>query len=150
VFTNLAVQHLCGPTFREAIQEYPGAEFFGMHIDFSAEEFVRMIAKIGFCAGVAALGLGAFTNSPIRDIILGSDKHLGQWVGGWWSDPVNGRQGSLHEIRVLYNPLESDLHAVVRLFAQFGAPEYHVMLGPADPAFVASADWPTTWGAQGG
>jgi hypothetical protein len=145
VFTNLDVQHLCGPTLEDAIKEYPGAEFFGMHINFSAEDFARMIAKIGFCAGVAAVGLGAFTNTPVRNIILGNDKNIGHWVGGWWDDSVNSTQGSLHEIRVLFNPLESDLHAVVRLFAQFGAPEYHVMLGPVDPGFVASADWPTMW-----
>ena len=24
-------------------------------------------------------------------------------------------------------------------------PEYHVMLGPADPAYVASNEWPTQW-----
>jgi hypothetical protein len=36
----------------------------------------------------------------------------------------------------------AEIHAFVRLFAQFGAPEYHVMLGPADPTYVASSDWP--------
>jgi hypothetical protein len=39
----------------------------------------------------------------------------------------------------------SQIHAFVRLFAQFGAPEYHVLLGPADPAFVASSAWPSVW-----
>ena len=147
VFTNLDVKHLAGPTMKEASKEYPGADFFGMHINFSAEDFVRMIAKIGFSAAVAALGLGAFTNTPIRNVILGKDEHLGQWVGGWWKEPINSTTGSLHEIRILYNPIEADIHAFVRLFAQFGAPEYHVMLGPPDPAFVASQDWPTTWAA---
>jgi hypothetical protein len=39
----------------------------------------------------------------------------------------------------------NEIHVIVRLFAQFGAPEYHIMLGKADPAFVASRDWPLTW-----
>lgn len=33
------------------------------------------------------------------------------------------------------------IHAFVRLFAQFGAPEYHIVLGEADPTFVASNEW---------
>ena len=36
----------------------------------------------------------------------------------------------------------ADVHVILRLFGQFGAPEYHVALGPADPAFVASDEWP--------
>lgn len=64
VFTNLDVLHVCGPTFAEASKEYPGNNFFGMHINFSAEDFARMLAKIGFCAAVATVGLGAFTNTP--------------------------------------------------------------------------------------
>ena len=36
----------------------------------------------------------------------------------------------------------SDIHVILRLFAQFGGPEYHVVLGPADPEFVGSPDWP--------
>jgi hypothetical protein len=81
VFANLDVKHLCGPTFADASKEYPGAEFFGMHINFSAEEFARMLAKIGFCAAVAAVGIRAFTNTPIRKVILGSDQCIGHWVG---------------------------------------------------------------------
>jgi hypothetical protein len=59
VFTNLEMIHVCGPTFAEASKAYPGIDFFGMHINFSPEEFVRMLAKIGFCAAVATVGLGA-------------------------------------------------------------------------------------------
>jgi hypothetical protein len=29
----------------------------------------------------------------------------------------------------------SGIHVVIRLFAQFGAPEYHVVVGEPDPAF---------------
>lgn len=90
VFANLAVKHLCGPTFAEASKEYPGVEFFGVSTSFSAVEFARMLAKIGFCAAVASVGIGAFTNSPIRKIILGSDPCIGHWVGSWWREPING------------------------------------------------------------
>jgi hypothetical protein len=145
VFTNLEVLHVCGPTFAEAAKEYPGINFFGMHLNFSAEEFARMLAKIGFCAAVATVGLGAFTNTPIRKIILGTDNCIGQWVGSWWKEPVNSTQGGLHEIRVVRTEPRTEIHAIIRLFAQFGAPEYHVMLGPADPTFMASSEWPKQW-----
>jgi hypothetical protein len=34
VFANLQMIHLCGPTFKEASDEYPGAQFLGMHLNF--------------------------------------------------------------------------------------------------------------------
>jgi hypothetical protein len=145
VFANLDFIHLCGPTFQEASKDYPGADFVGAHTNFSAEDFARMVAKIGFCAAVSALGLGPFTNTPIRKIILGSDRCIGYWVGSWWREPVNGTGGGLHEIRVMCSEPGPQIHAFVRLFAQFGAPEYHVLLGPADPEFVASSAWPSVW-----
>src|SRR5207244_4229268 len=107
-----------------------GNNFVGMHINFSAEEFARMLAKIGFCAAVSTVGLRAFTNTPIRNIILGTDLCIGHWVGSWWREPVNSTHGGLHEIRVVLTQPGDQIHAIIRLFAQFGAPEYHVMLGP--------------------
>jgi hypothetical protein len=145
VFTNLDMLHVCGPTFGAASKEYPGVEFFGMHVNFSAELFARMLAKIGFSAAVAIVGLGAFTNTPIRNVILGTDECIGHWVGSWWKQPINGTHGGLHEIRIMLSQPGAYIHAFIRLFAQFGAPEYHVILGPADSAYVASTDWPTTW-----
>jgi hypothetical protein len=104
-----------------------------------------MLAKIGSCAAVATVGIGAFTNAPIRKVILGSDRCIGHWVGSWWKEPVNNTRGGLHEIRVLLSEPGIEIHATIRLFAQFGAPEYHVMLGQADPTFVVSSAWPAQW-----
>lgn len=81
----------------------------------------------------------------MRNVILGTDQHIGHWVGTWWHEPVNGTNGGLHEIRVVLSEPGKEIHAIIRLFAQFGAPEYHVMLGPADPTYVASSAWPTQW-----
>ena len=145
VFANLEMIHLCGPSFEEASKEYPGADFVGMHTNFSAEDFARTVAKIGFCAAVSALGLGPFTNTPIRKVILGAEPCIGHWVGSWWGESVNGTRGGLHEIRVMCSEPGAQIHAFVRLFAQFDAPEYHVLLGSADPEFVASSSWPAIW-----
>jgi len=145
VFTSLDMMHVCGPTFEEASKEHLGAEFVGLHLNFSPEQFARLLAKIGFCVAVAEVGLGAFTNTPIRQVILGTDQCIGHFVGSWWGEPVNNTGGGLHEIRVLRSEPGAHLHAIIRLFAQFGAPEYHVILGPADPTYVASKDWPAEW-----
>jgi hypothetical protein len=74
VFTNLDMMHVCGPSFAQASKDYAGADFIGTRTNFSAEEFARMLAKIGFCAAIASVGLGAFTNTPIRKVILGTDQ----------------------------------------------------------------------------
>jgi hypothetical protein len=87
VFTNLNTIHIGGPTFKEAYEKYPGADFVGAHTNFSPEDFARTLAKIAFCAGVAALGLGAFTNTPIRSVILGTDPCISHWVGSWYDEP---------------------------------------------------------------
>jgi hypothetical protein len=145
VFTNFDTIHIAGPTFEEASQRYPGASFVGAHTNFSPEDFARTLAKIGFCAGVHALGLGAFTQTPIRAIILGSDPCISQWVGSWHDEPVNKTDGGLHALKVQLSMPDSVIHVIIRLFAQFGAPEHHVVLGPADPAYVASDNWPSIW-----
>jgi hypothetical protein len=139
VFTNIDTLHLAGPTFKEASVQYPGAQFVGMHTNFSPEDFSRTIAKIAYCGAVEALGLAPFCDSPIRNVILGENEQIGHWVGGWEGEEVNAR-GGLHALQVRCSGV--DIHVVVRLFAQFGAPEYHVALGPADPKFVDSEYWP--------
>jgi hypothetical protein len=140
VFANLDFIHLAGPTFKEASQRYPGADFVGARTNFAPEEFARTLAKIAFCGAVYALGLAPFRQTPIRGVILGTDPCIGHWVGSWEGDPINESKGGLHAIQVRASG--SDIHVILRLFAQFAAPEYHVALGSADPEFVASSEWP--------
>jgi hypothetical protein len=144
VFANLDAIHIAGPTFKQLSQQYPDATFIGVHTNFAPVEFARTLAKIGFCAGVCALGLRPFTHTPIRKIILGDDPCIGHWVGSWWGESINAPYGG-HAIKVLPREQGTDIHVIIRLFAQFGAPEYHVVLGEADPAFIASGDWPPSW-----
>lgn len=130
--------HVAGPSF-QAVAERHGADFVGARLSFAPAEFGRMLAKIAFSAAVYAMGLRPFRNSPIRRVILGEDKAVGHWVGSWTGDPINESRG-LHAIKVLASG--TDIHVVLRLFAQFDAPEYLVVLGSAEPEFVASAEWP--------
>lgn len=139
VSTDIEFRHLAGPSFESVAERYPGTDFVGARLRFSPEEFGRTLAKIAFCAGVYVLGVPALRHSPLKRVILGEDRFVFQWVGSWTGEPMNGTSG-LHAMQIRASG--SDVHVILRLFAQFGAPEYHVVLGPADPKFVQSGAWP--------
>jgi hypothetical protein len=115
------------------------ADFAGARMNFSPADFARTLAKIAFTAAVYYLGLAPFTNTPIRRVILGQDAAVNHWVGSWSGEPVTEAKG-FHTMKIRASG--TNIHVVLRLFAQFGAPEYHVVLGSADPAFANSAAWP--------
>jgi hypothetical protein len=131
--------HLAGPSFENVARQHPDAEFLGARLSFAPDALGRTLAKIGFCAAVFALGIAPFQSTPVRDVILGRDPCIGHWVGSWTGDQQNPPKG-LHAMKV--RAAGTDIHVILRLFAQFGAPEYHVALGPAAPEFVNSAEWP--------
>ena len=138
IATRLHFLHLAGPSLEEVVQRH-AADFAGAHLNFSPPDFARTLAKIAFTAAVYALGLAPFTRTPIRQVILGEDLSVGHWVGSWVGEPVNDPKG-LHAMKIRASG--TDIHVVLRLFAQFGAPEYHIVLGPAAPEFANSAAWP--------
>lgn len=136
--TQLSFLHLAGPTLEEVVQRH-AADFAGARLSFSPADFARTLAKIAFTAAVYILGTAPFTQTPIRRVILGEDSSVGHWVGSAIGEPVNEAKG-LHAMKLRASG--TDIHVNLRLFAQFGAPEYHVVLGPADPNFVNSPAWP--------
>ena len=138
IATELHFLHLAGPSLADIVQRH-AADFAGARLNFSPLDFARTLAKIAFTAGVYVLGLAPFTKTPIRRVILGEDQSVSRWVGSWKGEPVNERKG-LHAMKIRASG--TDIHVVLRLFAQFGAPEYHVVLGPAAPEFASSAAWP--------
>lgn len=138
ISTQLKFIHLAGPSLDEVMKQH-AADFAGARLDFSPSDFARTLAKIAFTGAVYVLGLAPFTTTPIRRVILGEDLSVSHWVGSWNGEPVNEAKG-LHAMKILASG--TNIHVVLRLFAQFGAPEYHVVLGPADPEFANSAAWP--------
>jgi hypothetical protein len=113
------------------------ATFVGERLNFSPTDFARTLAKIAYGAAVCYFGIRPFKNAEIRRVILGQDPCVGHWVGS--SDLGMTPQAGAHTIAIRASG--SDLHVFLRLFAQFG-PEYHIVLGQADPDFVNSDDWP--------
>lgn len=138
ISAKLSFVHVAGPSFEEVSRRH-GVDFVGARLTFSPQEFARTLAKIAFSAAVYALGTAPFTHTPIRRVILGEDPCVGHWVGSWTGEPMNEAKG-LHAMQIRASG--SDMHVILRLFAQFSAPEYLVVLGSADPDFVNSEAWP--------
>lgn len=138
IATELKFLHLTGPSLEEVIKER-GVDFAGAHLSFSPVDFARTLAKIAFTAAVYSLGLAPFTTTPIRRVILGQDPNVNHWVGSWTGTPDNEPTG-LHAMKI--HASGTNIHVILRLFAQFKAPEYHVVLGDADPLFANSSQWP--------
>ena len=138
VTPELRFLHLAGPSLADVVQRHT-ADFAGARLNFSPQDFARTLAKIAFTAAVYVLGLAPFTTTPIRRIILGQDKSVSHWVGSWIGETVNEPKG-LNAMKIRASG--TDIHVVLRLFAQFGAPEYHVVLGTAAPEYSNSAAWP--------
>jgi len=136
--TELRFLHIAGPSLAEVVQRH-AADFAGARLNFSPQDFTRTLAKIAFTAAVYALGIAPFTGTPIRRVILGEDPSVGHWVGSWKGEPVNEPKG-LHAMKLRASG--TNIHVVLRLFAQFGAPEYHIVLGPAASEFANSTAWP--------
>jgi hypothetical protein len=135
----LDFHHVAGPSFADAASRYPGVDFIGARVNFAPEDFARTLAKIGYCAAVLTLGIRPLRDTPIRRVIRGEDPQVWHWVGSWSGEEQNPPKG-LHGIKV--RAAGADVHVILRLFAQFDAPEYHVALGPAAPEFVNSPEWP--------
>jgi hypothetical protein len=136
---RLEFRHLAGPTFEALAQQYQPCDFVGTRLSFSPREFARMLAKVAYCAAVHTIGISPLRQSPIRAVILGHDPAVAHWVGTWAGTEIN-RPSGLHAMQL--RSAGSQLHVVLRLFAQFGAPEYHVVLGEASQDFVDSDAWP--------
>ena len=87
----------------------------------------RLLAKIALGFAVAAYGSEIIEHAYIRRAVLGESKDIGRWVG-CCSRPAP-EANILHQVRL---SIERDnIHAYVRLFAQYRTPEYLIVVDPA-------------------
>lgn len=106
-----------------------GAATFTARATFKPAAFARTVAKIGYAFAVACVGLDALEDAvaevPARPVVLGHTADVSRWVGGDWSAPVNPAEGR-HAVTL--TQVDGWLTAFVRLFAGYGAPEYHAVV----------------------
>jgi hypothetical protein len=89
--------------------------------------FARLLAKIGYGCAVMAVGcdLSRLEDVYVLPLILGRADDIGRWVGGTTDQAV--AVSDLHDVK--FSIVDGDLLVNVRLFAQFNAPEYIVVVG---------------------
>lgn len=110
------------------------------------EAFLRMLAKIGYCAVVAKVGMHRIWGDWIRHVILGRHSHIHHFVGSvpqgvpisvlppaiTYPEPSHSPDKPHEFHRVTVNQHRGFWHAYIQLFRHFfdGAPPiYHVIVG---------------------
>lgn len=129
---NLRVQdgwiRLVGRTTLPELRTQLGGAEPSIEASMDVYSFARMIGKIahGFAATV---GAGVVDDVDVECLLpsalLAEDESIGQWVGG--APDVSIPEEGLHN--VIVHSVNDHLHVRVRLFAQFGGPEYLVIAG---------------------
>lgn len=103
-----------------------GGDYLGIRVVFEPVKFARAIAKIAYGFTVLQLGLDRISERYVLPAILGKATDIGRWVGCDPAPPMGPSTG-LHAVTLRME--DKQIHVLVRLFAQFGAPEYHVVVG---------------------
>ena len=127
-----------GMRIHDLNRKYGPSDWF-IELDFNAVALPRLLGKIGHCFAVAAFGIDGFT-SFVCDAVMKHPNEIGRWVGCLPGDPVNGSSG-LHQVRIVPDETSGSIKAFVRLFAQFEAPEYVVLVGRLNERGAARVDW---------
>jgi len=96
---------------------------------FNNHIFMQMIAKIAHSYAVAEWGFHSF-RPLLLDLIVGNSQTASYWVGGNGPVRPNDPEG-LHRIELKRELLLATEYVVayIRLFCNFGAPEYRVVVG---------------------
>ena len=103
-----------------------GYDHTAIQLEYEPVAIARAVAKIGFAFAVLRLGLERITDRYVLPSVLDGTIGIGQWVGCDNGEPVGASTG-LHAVTLQL--IENEIHMFVRLFAQFNAPEYHVIVG---------------------
>lgn len=96
---------------------------------FNNHIFSQMLAKIAHSYAIAEWGFYSF-KPPVLDLIIGNSQTAGYWVGG--NGPVKpAYPDALHRLELKREMLLGTEYVVayIRLFCNFGAPEYRVVVG---------------------
>lgn len=106
-----------------------GATSIKPYVSTQPAQFARMVAKIAYSMAAATSALSLIkAPSPIREIILGTNTHIGDYVGTL-TYPLDAHEDQLHRIIVLPDTQTGQLVADVQLFSDSHAPRYGVLLG---------------------
>jgi hypothetical protein len=77
---------------------------------------------------VLKLGVERITDRYVLPAMLGETSNIGRWVGCDPGPRINPAT-DLHAWSFGLDQDNNEIHVLIRLFAFFGAPEYHVVVG---------------------
>ena len=117
-------RQIAGLSLSELNRKYGGHHL--VRIGYQPVQLARTMAKVAYGFAVLSLGLERIADRLVLPALLGEAKNIGRWVGCDCSAPMSPSTG-LHSVTLRIEGKE--IHVLVRLFAQFGAPEYHVVVG---------------------
>lgn len=92
---------------------------------FHALTFERLLCKVAYGFAVTQLGLANIDTNFVVPIILGQNSQVGHWLGYDGKEVV--KRNCYYSLGISLQG--GVIHCRVRLFASFGAPEYHVVVG---------------------
>jgi hypothetical protein len=117
-----------GPDPAQALREL-GATHIYPTAQAHPVEFALMVAKVGYAMAAATGALSRIKGvPPIRDVILGKNPCVGDYVGTL-TYPLSKHDGQLHRVVVFPDLQIGQLIADVQLFSDSEAPRYGVLLG---------------------
>jgi len=120
-----AQTQVAGLPLAELQRKYEG-DYLGVRLAYQPVMFARAVAKIAYGFTVLSLGLEHIADRYVLPALLGEMSNIGRWVGCDRASPLGPSTG-LHAVTLRME--DKEIHVMVRLFAQFGAPEYHVVIG---------------------
>ena len=98
-------------------------------------KFSQMLAKIGHGFAVATLGVGGFQPLAL-DLALGRTAHINYLVGAMLPPDSNEPAKHLHQLNLRIHDPSGMIVVNVRLFANLGAPTYHVLVGLREGGWI--------------
>jgi len=119
------LRHVAGPDPRAWYRAHVGS-YVGTQSEMPVVSFARMVAKIALGMAVRQLGVGGIREHLVVHAIRGDLNALRNLVGCVDADPISPATG-LHSCTL--DATSERILVRVRLFAQFGAPEYTVLVG---------------------
>lgn len=114
-----------------------GASTIKPYVSTHPVPFARMIAKIAYSMAAATGALLHLKEpSPIRQVILGINTCVGDYVGTL-TYPLSKHDDQLHRVVIFPDKNLGQLVADVQLFSDSHAPRYGVLLGELDPGYAS-------------
>jgi hypothetical protein len=127
---NVTGYSVHGPSRTWVVQKLRDLDMDGFTstVTFKGTYLARLIAKVGYGFGVKSYGAGMIDNSYVRSTILGHTDDVGMWVGCMTDEPPPPASENTHVVRIGEDS-KGNVHALVRLFANYRTPEYLVIIG---------------------